>query len=96
MEKFMFGRNTFTMFVLVEMSDYRTCIHHTSVLIRTIVTRRGYQVIPQCRAWYASVSWTIGSVGNHYLGFDSPIACDAILAEYSTFNRARTCTKTKG
>lgn len=28
MEKFMFGRNTFTMFVLVEMSDYRTCVRH--------------------------------------------------------------------
>ncbi|WP_314588311.1 hypothetical protein [Paenibacillus terrigena] len=48
--------------------------HHTLFLVRTVVTRRGYRFIPQCRAWYVTVSCMIGSARNHYLGFDSPIA----------------------
>lgn len=86
MENFMFGRNTFAMFVPIEMSEDRTCktqviggkrkfaFHHTPVLMRTFATRRGYRVIPQCRAWYVTVSCAIGSVSNLQLGFDSPIA----------------------
>jgi hypothetical protein len=49
---FALSRNTFAMFVQVEMSDYRTCKTHSLalVLIQTVVTRRGYRIIPQCRA----------------------------------------------
>lgn len=63
--------------------------HHTLVLVQTIVTSQEYRMIPQCCAWYAPVSCTTGSVRNHEVGFDSPIAQGAILVEYSTFNRAK-------
>jgi hypothetical protein len=81
------------MFAPPDISDDRACKVTPSafilqpVLIRTGVTRRGSQVIPQCR--HVCYGILYGPFREESLtGFDSPIAFTATLVTVLDFHRA--------
>lgn len=67
MENFMPGRNTFAMFVQIEMSDYRTSSYSAD---RNEAGISGYPAVP-CMVCYGIL---YDRIERNYQGFESPLA----------------------